>query len=83
MILNVQNVLKMYDIKCTKRLVFYVQNAVMCCFLHSLWLITWKQLLTVPLTHYVITGRWIKVLWNEQNIFAILTPTLLQLLLHH
>ena len=43
---------------------FYVQSNVLSCFLHSLWLITWKQLLTVPLTHYVTAGRWIEVLWN-------------------
>ena len=46
---------------------FHVQSNVLSCFLHSLWLITWKQLLTVPLTHYVTAGRWIEVLWNERN----------------
>ena len=47
---------------------FYVQSNVLSCFVHSLWLITWKQLLTVHLTHYVTAGRWIEVLWNEPNV---------------
>ena len=42
---------------CLVFIFFHLQNAVMCCFLHSLWLITLKQLLTLPLTHYVTAGR--------------------------